>query len=263
MTQVLGVGDFLAWQGGCLVIGHAYRATGLHVHYAMQLSFGVTDGIAFRARESEPWGAHGAAVIASRQPHMMDGSVVGTSATMLLELETPVGRKLQEIFARDGITSIEYARIEHVAKVLFATWEAHRDGEATAAAARAAIRALTGDTQPQLLSDERVIKAVAYINAKLSSPLSLRDIAGHAFLSPPRFRHVFVEQTGSTLRPYVLWRRFLRAWEVIRQGDAISTAAHEAGFADAAHRTRTSRRMFGFAPSALLVGRQGWGAVTT
>ena len=33
----------------------------------------------------------------------------------------------------------------------------------------------------------------------------------------------------------------------------LSTAAHEAGFADAAHLTRTSRRMFGFPPSALQV----------
>jgi len=115
-----------------------------------------------------------------------------------------VGRKLQEVFAIDGITSIEYTRIEHVAKVLFATWEQHRDGEATAAAARAAIHALAGDTQPQIVSDERVVKAIAYINANLGSPLSLRDISGQACLSPTRFRHVFVEQTGNALRPYVL-----------------------------------------------------------
>jgi AraC family transcriptional regulator len=34
-------------------------------------------------------------------------------------------------------------------------------------------------------------------------------------------------------------------------GDSLSTAAHRAGFADAAHLTRTSRRMFGFPPSGL------------
>ena len=36
-------------------------------------------------------------------------------------------------------------------------------------------------------------------------------------------------------------------------GESLSTAAHSAGFADAAHLTRTSRRMFGFPPSALEV----------
>jgi AraC-like DNA-binding protein len=34
-------------------------------------------------------------------------------------------------------------------------------------------------------------------------------------------------------------------------GESLSTAAHVAGFADAAHLTRTSRRVFGFPPSAL------------
>jgi AraC-like DNA-binding protein len=36
-------------------------------------------------------------------------------------------------------------------------------------------------------------------------------------------------------------------------GGSISTAAHTAGFADAAHLTRTSNRMFGFPPSALQI----------
>ncbi len=117
--------------------------------------------------------------------------------------------------------------------------------------------------QPQIVSDERVVKAIASINANLGSPLSPRDISGQACLSPTRFRHVFVEQTGSALRPYILWRRCVRAWEIIRQGGAISTAAYEAGFAGAAHLTRTLQRMFGFAPSVLLVGRQGSGAGST
>lgn len=76
-------------------------------------------------------------------------------------------------------------------------------------------------------------------------------MAAEAFLSPSRFRHLFVEQTGMALRPYILWRRFLRVWDLLAEGESLSTAAHRAGFADAAHLTRTSRRMFGFPPSAL------------
>lgn len=48
------------------------------------------------------------------------------------------------------------------------------------------------------------------------------------------------------MRPYILWRRFILAWDLLAQGESISTAAHRAGFADAAHFTRTSNRMFGF-----------------
>jgi AraC-like DNA-binding protein len=53
------------------------------------------------------------------------------------------------------------------------------------------------------------------------------------------------------LRPYVLWRRFLRVWELLMGGASLTSAAHAAGFADAAHLTRTSRTMFGFPPSAM------------
>jgi AraC family transcriptional regulator len=83
--------------------------------------------------------------------------------------------------------------------------------------------------------------------------LTLEEVANEACLSPSRFRHLFVEQTGTALRPYVLWRRFLLAWEIVMRGGSLSTAAHSAGFADAAHLTRTSHRMFGFPPSALQI----------
>jgi AraC-like DNA-binding protein len=60
------------------------------------------------------------------------------------------------------------------------------------------------------------------------------------------------------LRPYTLWRRFLRVWELLMAGESLSSAAHAAGFADAAHLTRTSRRMFGFPPSAMKMGGPLW-----
>jgi AraC-like DNA-binding protein len=81
--------------------------------------------------------------------------------------------------------------------------------------------------------------------------LTLEEVAGEAFLSPSRFRHLFVEETGMGLRPYILWRRFVSVWDRLMAGDSLSSAAHHAGFADAAHLTRTCRRMFGFPPSAL------------
>ena len=90
------------------------------------------------------------------------------------------------------------------------------------------------------------------MKAHLDAPLTLDEVAAEACLSPSRFRHLFVEETGMALRPYILWRRFLRSWELVLRGESLSRAAHESGFADAAHLTRTSRRMFGLAPSTML-----------
>jgi len=92
---------------------------------------------------------------------------------------------------------------------------------------------------------------VKYINDHLSGPITLEQVAGVAYLSPSRFRHLFAEQTGMALRPYILWRRFVSVWEHRMNGASLSAAAHAAGFADAAHLARTSRRMIGIPPSLL------------
>jgi AraC-like DNA-binding protein len=55
------------------------------------------------------------------------------------------------------------------------------------------------------------------------------------------------------LRQYILWRRFVSVWQHRMDGASLAAAAHAAGFADSAHLTRTSRRMFGIAPSAMEV----------
>ena len=239
-----------------MLIGKAHVPTGMHSHYAMQFSFGENPGIRFTPSEKDEWVSYDGVVIASRQPHAMDATAVGMSATMLIEQETPTGRALEARFAEHGMSDIGRATFSAAADKLFATWRVHAAGEQTAIAARAALSAVAGEAGPGVVSDERVLRAIAWINSNLSSPLTLEGAAREAFLSPTRFRHLFVEQTGTAFRPYVLWRRFLRSWSLIREGAALSAAAHEAGFADAAHLTRTSQRMFGFAPSALLVSQR-------
>jgi AraC family transcriptional regulator len=257
MTRLLGVGDFVAWDGGCMLIGQAHSATGIHSHYATQLSFGEDDGICFRPEETSTWTAYDGTVISTRQPHAMDASTVTMSATMLIEQETPVGRALEKRFGANGISPVSRTALGDAAATLFATWRQHKSGDQTAAAAQRVLAEIAGTAAVTVAEDERVLRAIAFMNANLGGPLTLESVAKEAFLSPTRFRHLFVEQTGTAFRPYILWRRFLRAWSLVREGASLSTAAHEAGFADAAHLTRTSQKMFGFAPSALLVNQRG------
>jgi AraC family transcriptional regulator len=133
-----------------------------------------------------------------------------------------------------------------VAPPLFAAWHEQGSASAIAEAAGRVVRELTGGPEPSVISDERILRATAYIRAHLNGQLTLEDIAAAAYLSPSRFRHHFVEETGMALRPYILWRRCVRVWELMTAGESLSSAAHQVGFTDAAHLTRTSRRMFGF-----------------
>lgn len=253
MTDTIGIGHFFSWDGGFLVIGNATGITPMHAHYAIQIAFGSEHGIRFRPSDRDPWTDYAGVVISSRQPHTMDASVVPFNAVLFVEPETREGRALTERFDPSGISALPAELIADVSATLFATWRTVRTAAAVEAAAKSVITTLTDGVEPSVVSDERILRATAYIRSHLSGSLTLDEVADVACLSPSRFRHLFVEQTGMALRPYVLWRRFLRVWELLMEGESLSTAAHSAGFADAAHLTRTCRRMFGFPPSALVV----------
>lgn len=257
MTQAASArGQFVSWDGGCLFIGRAGGIVGLHAHYAIQVAFGAELGIRFRPNDRDPWTDYDGVIIPSRQPHSMDATTVSANAVLFVEPETREGRALSELYSPAGITRLPHDEGRKAADSLFAVWRDQRSASALVEAARRVIKNLTHGVEPTVTSDERILRATAYIQAHLNESLTLEQVAAAVFLSPSRFRHLFVEQTGLALRPYILWRRFLRVWDLLMNGEPLSSAAHSAGFADAAHLTRTSRRMFGFPPSALLVTKQ-------
>lgn len=246
-----GIGHFVAWDGGCALIGRSVGVIPPHAHYAIQIAFGSEGGVRFRSRESDAWTSYDGAIIPSRHPHSMDATRVRANAVLFVEPETREGRALTERYLSGGIAHLPGDVIAVARPALYAAWEEQRSRDAVADAAQRAIRALAGGVGPTVTSDERILRAIAYVKSHLDAPITLDDVANEACLSPSRFRHLFVEQTGTALRPYILWRRFLHVWELLTAGASLSSAAHAAGFADAAHLARTSRTMFGFPPSAI------------
>jgi AraC family transcriptional regulator len=245
------IGDFVAWDGGCLFIGSRAGLVPPHAHYAIQIAFGSTPGIRFRGDEQEEWRSYTGAIVPSRQPHSMDATPLEYWAVLFVEPETLEGRVLAERYLQGGITALPADLVESRGAELFRMWLQERTTTGVIDAARQLVGSLTGGVGPHASPDPRILRATAYIREHIDQPLTLEAVAGEAFLSPSRFRHLFVEQTGMALRQYILWRRFLRVWELMMAGASLSSAAHRAGFADAAHLSRTSRRMFGITPSSL------------
>jgi len=251
VTESVGIGRFVAWDGGCLFIGRHHAAVPVHAHQAIQLVVGTNASPLIRAGEGAPWIEYSAALIASRQPHGINVTKADYGAVVFVEPETREGRAITERYLDAGVAEVGRAALRSAADHLFATWLGKGDERTISAAARSLVRVLSEGIEPTIVTDERILRAVSYIGAHLANPLTLDEVASHVFLSPSRFRHLFAEQTGMGLRPYVLWRRFLLIWDLVMRGVSLSTAAHSAGFADSAHLTRTSKRMFGFAPSAM------------
>jgi len=86
----------------------------------------------------------------------------------------------------------------------------------------------------------------------LPEKITVQQLAQLVRLSPSRFQHRFVQYTGMAVRPYLRWLRLLTALTAIARDASLTQAAADAGFADAAHFSRTFRRHFGFAPRHLL-----------
>ena len=104
--------------------------------------------------------------------------------------------------------------------------------------------------------DARLSATLEFIEGALAyGPVPLQIAASQAQLSPDRFRHLFADQMGLTFRRYVLWRRLRLASTYLMDGQDVTTAAHAAGFSDAAHFARTIKSTFGVTATQALVGR--------
>ena len=245
-------GDFAAWSGGGVFIGRGGGSAAIapHSHYAIQIAIGMPSGMRVQFGRCGEWELCAAALIPSRATHSIDVTECGSSAVIFVEPETAEGRALS---ARLGGTPqcIDTSALESSAARLEEAWRMDQTSQAVERACRALVRELAGTAAAPEPSDTRVLSAIAHIVARIDDAPSLEEVASLVNLSPSRFRHLFVAETGMPMRTYVLWRRLLHVWSLLMRGETLTSAAHAAGFADSAHLSRTARAMFGLPPSVL------------
>jgi AraC family transcriptional regulator len=250
-------GRILFWEGASMWVLSAGPAVGeegfkgtLHSHHAVQVTFAL-DGW-YRLESGDLSVDTAVAAVAPDARHAITSH--GTVAFVYIEPESVAGRAaVRRLFAKRRLVSVETALFGSLPAELLA---AYRDPEITEARlieiGRALVAKLSGDVEVPT-ADERVSKVIFWANAQLATPIRLADAAAVAGLSPDRLRHVFVRHTGLPFRTYVLWLRLLKAVEAFSHGESLTNAAHQAGFADSAHLSRTFRRTFGVAAAELRI----------
>lgn len=211
-----------------------------HAHHAIQVAVGFDAPVNIW---TEPTGliALDAVVVPSDVRHALPPSdtVVGL---LYIDAESAIGRSLQG--AKDRIWS---APLSGSAPVRQAFEQA---AQGDAAGFETLVSMLTSHKVPRV-ADARVESVVDRLYHSPDLQETAADIAGWANLSPSRFAHRFRQQAGMPLRPYMRWLKLQRAAGAIIAGSSVTDAAHGAGFADAAHLSRTFRRHFGISPSVL------------
>lgn len=246
--QIHGRGRACVWAGGVLWIGEALSPGQLHAHHAIQLSFGLDGPLQFRAGEDAPWSDYDACLIPADVPHAFNGAG-RRFAIIFVDPETAEGHRLA---ARAGhaIGRLPDDEAAAGADILLRVWEGSRACLQLEPAAREVIGLLAGTGESRRTVDPRILGAIELIRARLDSRVTLTGIARDLNISPSRLRHLFVDEVGLPFRTYVLWERLRRVIQGLGR-ETLTHAALAAGFADAAHMTRTFRRMIGVPPSAL------------
>lgn len=140
---------------------------------------------------------------------------------------------------------------------LRALWMSPGEGSERIDALVDALSTAPTSPRPESASTRRVREVISALPQRSPLGWTLNAMAAEAALSPSRFAHAFRDQAGTAVRPYLRWLRLARALQAAACGLSLTDAAHEAGFADAAHFIRTMRRHFGVTPGSMLRSLRG------
>lgn len=238
------------WDGGSLWLletGRGFAEADFHAHHAVQVTIAL--GGTFEIEAEDRSLSAPVVAVAPDAPHRFRSD--GLIGFLFADPESRAGRALiAQCFAGGALCAIDDPLPADALEALRRAIDAGTSDEALARIGRALTDALVGPA-PARLPDPRVRRAIAAAAERLDSAPSLAQVAEVAGLSPGRLRHLFVEETGLPFKSYLLWRRLAKAVDRYGQGASLTEAAHEAGFADSAHFSRTFRRTFGAPASAL------------
>lgn len=234
------------WSGQAVLIGNAAEAVE-HQHHALQVAIGLSGPFRLHSRGAgyEDW----AAIIASDQPHRFD-CPKDWEAVVLIDPETIVARRLADRYLqRTSISTLSWEHVEPFMPELSTYAYQVRSSQQAKDFFDSLLGSLAGPPTVANPLDPRIQSALALASGRPLRRVATKDVAAAVYLSENRLIHLFKQQVGISWRSYLLWARLIDAVVQIAHGVPLTSAAHQAGFADSAHLSRTFKRMFGMTPS--------------
>ncbi|HYD26334.1 AraC family transcriptional regulator [Brevundimonas sp.] len=250
--DVLAQTRVVLWEGGSLWLVDAARfegetrTTDFHAHHAIQVTLSL--GGCFRLVAEDDTSSTSDTVVAADALHRFEAE--GRFALVFVEPESRLGRAVAARHIAGTLTELAPSPVLSAELDAFRTSDWRAPDSELLAWGRRLLGVLAADERAEI-PDYRIRKVIGWASERLDGTLSLADAVPVAGLSSSRLRHLFVEQTGLPFKTYLLWLRLSRALAIVAAGSPLTAAAHEAGFSDSAHLSRTFRRMFGVAPTAL------------
>lgn len=239
------------WPEGGIWIGNA-ALDAPHQHFTASIKVAPTGTFRVKARGTG-WFDAEAILTAPNAEQQLDGRGARV-ASVLVDPETDAYARLMPRLAasRSGVSVLEPAMVEALRREVSTITDS---GDSHVRAWDAIIGHLSAGPERRRSLDPRVRRVAAALKREFAAPPKVADLARLVKLSEGRLTHLFSEEMGLPLRQYVLWLRVRDVLFSLAAGATLTKAAHDAGFSDSPHLSRTFRAMFGDPPSILVPGR--------
>ena len=97
--------------------------------------------------------------------------------------------------------------------------------------------------------DSRVVKCIQHIKQSDLGKIYIDQMAELVYLSSSRLSHLFKEETGLTVRQFVLHRKLVKSLQAMYEQHNFTESSFMGGFSDQPHFTKTFKKTFGIKPS--------------
>ncbi|WP_105614798.1 AraC family transcriptional regulator [Vallitalea okinawensis] len=232
--------------GAALFIGSIFDTTP-HQHHAIQVAFGINRSFELHI-ENELIRSR-AIMINSDIEHRLIGNE-DQQVLLLVEPESRYGEMIKDVISsKDNILDYDsifpevfYRELKQYVSLVTIHIKDVLD---------LIFKYINHASVPVSEMDERIMSIIEYIEKNRHSDLTIKELANYASLSESRLQHLFKEQIGITIKRYLLWKKMMDGIKIIASNNDFTFSAHEAGFSDSSHISRTCKEMFGLTLSDL------------
>jgi YesN/AraC family two-component response regulator len=102
--------------------------------------------------------------------------------------------------------------------------------------------------EEHLQKDKKITTILDYINSNLSSKITLALLQEKFFVNKYYLCHIFKSTTGFTIQEYIIYKRIMKAKELLSSGFPVLEVSNEVGFNDYSNFYRTFKRITGNSP---------------
>lgn len=219
----------------------------LHRHYALQISIASHDKFEI-TDEKNHTAYYTACFINSNVPHQFKSNE--SSLVLLINPVSSIGHQLYNKYREAQITGL-YDELKQLSEIFTGYLQYELSFiELIKGINHCLLDFKCGCELENHFSDDRIYKAIQYLEHNFDRIVPLEEIAAFCFLSETRFLHLFKERTNLNFRRYQLWNKLIKSLPYLKV-HSITDTAHQFGFTDSSHYNRTFKETFGLSPKFL------------